>query len=167
MQPCNRLNRNQESTFPLKMLISHWIWTIVYFQVTATWKAAACTTKSVSKIIPACTDSMNVSADLAFQCCSLRLLLFLGVAGTHRGIQVFAVWYRMSLREVAPGMKHPPISDLLWTGAESDIMSAFIAVRWDDDAAWLLGSERRDEAALAPLGGKRRPLLGGWTDRQI
>lgn len=52
-----------------------------------------------------------------------------------RGLQVFVVRYRMSLREVAPGMEkkkkksppplHPTISDLQRAGAESHIMSAF------------------------------------------
>lgn len=46
-------------------------------------------------------------------------------------------------------------------------MSVFIPVRWDDEAAWLLGLERRDEAALAPLDGERRHPVGGWTDKQI
>lgn len=56
---------------------------------------------------------MNVSTDwLAFQCCITQQPpppASLWVAGIRRGIQVFVVWYRMSLREVAPGMKNPPL----------------------------------------------------------
>lgn len=43
------------------------------------------------------------------------------------------------------------------TSRESDIMSAFTPVRWDDEAAWLLGWRGGMRLrSLAPLGGERR-----------
>lgn len=115
---------------------------------------------------------------LAFQCCITQQPpppASLWLAGIRRGTQVFVVWYRMSLREVAPGMKNPPLvtssvsrswvrhnegfhsSEMRWRGSMTSGLG---------EAGWgsFSTTGRREETPRGRMNGQTDRNEDGWKD---